>query len=84
MERRNYIVKMTDYWHSIEKLYDKVIPMYRKETRSQHRAKGASSAIKKVKKELTIMKKRASSLTREFNRKIVSVGKDFDFEYIEQ
>ena len=70
MNKRKYIVRMTEYWVSIDKLYDKLIPMCREEARSEHRAMGVSSTIKKVNKELQIMKARASSATREFNRMI--------------
>ena len=68
MTEKNMIIRMTCHWKSIDKLYDKLIPICRKEARSEHRAMGVYSTIKKVNKELEIMKCRARADTREFKR----------------
>ena len=68
MEERNYIKKMTHARTSLEKLYDKLIPMCRLEARSEHRAVGQGSAIKKVNKEIEIMKCKARAYSRDYRR----------------
>lgn len=66
-DRDNLIVRMTKYWESIDKLYDKIMPMYRCGSKSIHRYDGTQSVIKRTEREISIMKSKASKTTRLYN-----------------
>ena len=65
---KRLITKMTEFSERIDKLYDKILPMYRDNTRSYHKYYSIQGAIKKKKREIQIMKTKASSTTKKFNR----------------
>lgn len=68
MEDRIYISKITHNRTILEKLYDKMIPMCRKAGRSSHRALGIGSTIKRLDKEIMIVKCSSKRTVRAYKR----------------
>lgn len=70
-EKHNLIDKMAKEWKSIDNIYLKLKPIYRKTGNSLPRRLASSKVIKKKEKQIKIIMLKANSTTNKYRRQFV-------------